>query len=274
MEYDIRQLSFGEVLDRSLRILIDNPVLLIGVAVFLGLPVAALQSGGKAFAVLSLIFALLATPLVIAALNSAIADTYLNRPVTIASAYRAAWSIILPFVGTYLLIYLILSLGAIGIGAVAFLLGHVANQASLGVFVALAFLIAVPAFLYIMIRWALVIPIMVVEHRYGLRAIRRSSELVTGVWWRTFGIGLVAALVVRVPLSVLQLFWSSVPVLGFILSGLVASVGSAYTAIAMIVYYFDRRCRLEDFDLRRLAEQIRTESVQGSATTIGAPSVG
>ena len=95
MEYNIRQLSFGEVLDRSLRILIDNPVLLIGVSLLLGLP-AAMPRTGVAVGILSLIYVSVVTPLVLAALTSAVSDTYLNKPVTIASAYQEAWSILLP----------------------------------------------------------------------------------------------------------------------------------------------------------------------------------
>ena len=45
MRYDIRQLSFAEVLDRSLRILVDNAVLLVGVAIFMGMPIEALPRG-------------------------------------------------------------------------------------------------------------------------------------------------------------------------------------------------------------------------------------
>jgi hypothetical protein len=272
MEYNIRQLSFGEVLDRSLRILVDNAVLLIGIAVFLGMPIIALGRGGRAAGIFFLAFLLVMTPLVHAALTSAITDTYLNRPVTIASAYKVAWSLLLPFIGTYLLLYLIIGLVAGGVGVIAFLVSGAA-RASSGPFIALLLLVAIPATLYFTVRWVLIAPTMIVEGRFGLVALNRSAELVKGVWWRTLGIVFVAALVVRVPLSALQLFWSSVPILGTILSGLVASIGYAYSAIALLVYYFDRRCRLEDFDLHRLAEQIRSESAQGGAVMTGAPTV-
>ena len=272
MEYNIRQLSFGEVLDRSLRILADNAVLLIGIAVFLGLPITALGKGGRAASIFFLVFLLIASPLVYAAITSAIADVYLNKPVTIASAYRAAWSIILPFVGTYLLVYLFLGLAGGGIAAIAFLLGGAAHPNG-GALIGLLVFVAMPIFFYLTIRWVLIVPIMIVERRFGLAALRRSAELVKRVWWRTLGIVIVAALVVRLPLSVLQLFWSSVPILGTILSGLVASIGYAYSAIAILVYYFDRRCRLEDFDLHRLAEQIRSESARTGTVMTGAPTV-
>jgi len=275
MEYNIRQLSFGEVLDRSLRILIENPVLLIGVSLVLGLPAAMLQHAGKvAGGTLAVIYLLLVSPLVLAALTSAIADTYLNKPVTIASAYQEAWSIVLPFIGTYLLLYLILGLIFGGIFGLAFASGMAVRGSGGGgaVFV-LLFLVSFVILSYLGIRWSLIGPIMIVERRFAMKALSRSSELVTGAWWRTFGILLVAGLIVRVPLSVLELFWASIPVLGGILSGLVASIAAAYSGIAVVVYYFDRRCRLEDFDLRRLAEQIRSETVQSTAAISGAPSV-
>jgi hypothetical protein len=41
-----------------------------------------------------------------------------------------------------------------------------------------------------------------------------------------------------------------------------------------VVYYFDRRCRLEDFDLRLLAEQIRAEGVPGGAAAAPASTIG
>lgn len=267
MEYNIRQLSFGEVLDRSLRVLIDNPVLLIGVSLVLELPGAVLLHAGRAAIILAGILVLLVAPLVLAALTSAISDTYLSKPVTIASAYQEAWSIILPFIGTYLLLYVIL--GAIG-GGIG-LLAAIATGGN-GGFFPLLLLVGFPLFFYLGIRWSLIGPIMIVERRFGMKALSRSSDLVSGAWWRTFGILLVAGLIVRVPLSVLQLFWVSIPVLGAILSGLVASIGFAYAGTAVVIYYFDRRCRLEDFDLRRLAEQIRSETVQGGAVITGAPS--
>ncbi len=271
MEYNIRQLSFGEVLDRSLRILIDNPVLLIGVSLVLGLT-AAMPRTGTAVGLLSLVYLSVVTPLVLAALTSAVSDTYLNKPVTIASAYQEAWSIILPVIGTYLLFYLVAILIVGGMLGLAFVFGTFAHSKGGGVVFGLLFLVSGAIVAYLGILWSLIGPIMIVERRFAMKAFSRSSQLVTGAWWRTFGILLVAGLIVRVPLSVLQMFWASIPVLGVILSCLVAAIAAAYSGIAVVVYYFDRRCRVEDFDLRRLAERIRSETVQGGAAMTGAPS--
>ena len=133
-----------------------------------------------------------------------------------------------------------------------------------GAVFALLFLVSGAIVVYLGIRWSLIGPIMIVERRFAMKAFSRSSELITGAWWRTFGILLVAGLIVRVPMAVLEMFWASIPVLGAILSGLVASIATAYSGIAVVVYYFDRRCRLEDFDLRRLAERIRSETVRAA----------
>ena len=113
MEYNIRPLSFGEILDRSFRVLVDNAVLLICIAALLGIPETALQvprlegfksccsyccddrgdlSPGRSH-------------------ESAVADTYLGKPVTISSAYKSVWSIILPIIGTYLLVFAMFALG-------------------------------------------------------------------------------------------------------------------------------------------------------------------
>jgi len=115
---------------------------------------------------------------------------------------------------------------------------------------------------------------MVVESKFGTTALGRSGALVKGVWWRTLGIMVAAGLIVEVPVAVLNMIWHSIPLLGSILTGLASSVAWAYSHTVVVVYYFDRRCRAEDFDLLRLAEQIRSEARAGAPTPSGASTVG
>ena len=272
MEYNIRPLSFAEILDRSFRVLVDNAVLLIGIAAPLGIAESALKGPGTWFQVAFFLIALVGGPLIQATLTCAVADTYLDKSVTIASAYKSAWSIILPIFGTYLLVYALFALGGGAFALMGLAAKHGASKA-LGFIIIVAIIAAIPLTFYLMVRWSLLGPIMIVERRFGLAALRRSNELVRGVWWRTLGIILVAAIIVRIPLGVLDLLWSSIPVVGFTLGGLVSSIGYAYSAVVLIVYYFDRRCRIEDFDLRLLAEQIRSEGAPGSPAMTGAPSL-
>lgn len=270
MEYNIRPLSFGEILDRALRILIDRAVLLIGIAAIFMIPETAVTLLGPRLQIVVLLLILSVAPLVHAALTTAIAEVYLDKPVTIASAYQSAWSIFLPFLGTFLLIYLVGALVGGGLTVVA-LAAKASGSRGLMVIVVLGILAAIPLVFYLLIRWSLIGPIMIVERRFGLSALGRSRDLLKGVWWRTLGIIIVATLVVQIPLGALNFIWSSIPIVGVILTGLGTSVATAYSASAIIVYYFDRRCRLEDFDLRLLAEQIRSEGAQGSPAMTGAP---
>src|ERR1700733_2076224 len=162
MEYNIRPLSFAETFDRSFRVLADNAVVLIGIAVIIGIPENAVKGPGPGtwYQIVLLLFALAVGPLVQAALTWAIADTYLGKPVTIASAYKSAWSIILPIIGTYLLIYGTFAL--VGGSVVLFALSF----RGLGFIGFLGFLVAVPLSVYLMVRWSLLGPLMIVERRF------------------------------------------------------------------------------------------------------------
>ena len=271
MAYNIRPLSFAEILDRSLRILVDNAVVLIGISAIVWVPERVFLSLGKGFQVITVILLIAVVPLFQAAITTAVAEIYLDRPVTIAGAYRSAWAILLPFVGTYLLLYSMFLMAGIVYGVIV-ALGSVAGL-GLPLAIILGVLVGLPLGLYWNTRWSLIGPVMIVERRFGLAALRRSRDLVEGAWWRTFGIIIVAALISQVPVGALNLLWSSIPVLGVLLSGVGAAISSAYSVIAIVVYYFDRRCRIEDFDLLLLAEQIRSQGAHDSPAASGAPSL-
>jgi hypothetical protein len=247
LAYNIRPLSFAEILDRAFRVFRDHFSVLVGISAVLWLPYGAILAVGNTSHVVSgiaeLIFLLL-FPVMSVALTAAVANVYLDRPITVGDAYRSIRVILTPIVGTYLLLYLLAILG----------------------FIALV----IPG-LYLMTCWSLAAPVMIVEHRFGMTALRRSRQLVTGVWWRTFGIFFVAGLIVEVPAGVLQLFWSFIPLFAPILTAGTSAIAMSYSLVVLVIYYFDRRCRTEDFDLRFLAEQIRSDTAAASPA-IGEPS--
>lgn len=232
MAYNIRPLSFAEVLDRAFRVYIDNFQLLLGIAAVVWIPYGLLVAAGRITAGIGFVMLLLAAPVMGVAQAIAVAHVYLDRPITIQDAYQATRPMLLRIVGTYLLFFL---------------------------FAMLAFLALIIPAIYFVNCWALVLPVMVVEQRFGMSALSRSRALVDGAWWATFGILFIATLLVSLPAGALQFFWAFIPVLGPILNAATQAVTSAYTAIVLVVWYFDRRCRTEDFDLRLLAEQIRAE---------------
>jgi hypothetical protein len=113
---------------------------------------------------------------------------------------------------------------------------------------------------YFLTRWALIGPVMILERRFGWYAIRRSRELVKGAFWRTLGIVVVAAVIASAPAYALGFVWRYIPIVGSILASATHALSTTYGMVASVIYYFDRRCRTEDFDLRLLAEQVRAET--------------
>jgi hypothetical protein len=268
MAYQIRPLSLAEILDRSLRLLMDNALILIAISAVIWVPYRLFVSFGPILAGIGMLALLAAAPLMQAAITCAVAEIYLDRPVSFGGAYRSAWNIFFPFLGTYLLLYLFLiliSLPALIVGGLDF-----AGWLTIPGLFGLVVLGTAVAISFFTVRWSLIGPIMIAERRFAGAALRRSGALTSGAWWRTFGVTLVAGLLVQVPIGILNLLWSSIPLLGTLLSAFTFSIASAYSVIMIVVYYFDRRCRVEDFDLHLLAEQIR-----GADTSVaGAPSIG
>jgi hypothetical protein len=257
MAYDIRPLSFGEILDRAFRVYLDNFALLFGISAVVWIPSGMLLLssqviGNTAASILNLIFLSVAGPFLAAAHIVAVSEVYLGRSVTIAEAYQSARPIIMPLLGTYLLLMLLL------LAPVAIVIG--AAYAISTLFGLVMFPLGVVV-IYFAISFALIMPVMIIERRFGMSAFRRSRELVSGSWWLTLGIIFTASLIAQVPATGLKFVWAFIPVIGVLLTALTQAVSSTYTSIVIVIYYFDRRCRTEDFDLRLLAEQIRSEGV-------------
>jgi hypothetical protein len=234
--YDIRPLSFTEVLDRAFALLRDQFWLLAGISAVLWIPYGVLAAfagtaNHLAIRALALLLLLLA-PVAHAALTVAVSCVYLGAPATIKGAYVATRDIIQSIIGTYLLMYLL---------------------------IIPAMIVVLPG-IYFINCWLLVAPVMIVEETFGMAALRRSRALVRGRWWSTFALMIVVSLITFIPAMTLEVFWAFIPVLGPVLNGATQAITNGYSLIAVVVYYFDRRCRTEDFDLRILAQRIRTET--------------
>jgi len=67
-----------------------------------------------------------------------------------------------------------------------------------------------------------------------------------------------------------EFIWRFVPVVGSMLGALTRAATVPYGMVVMVVYYFDRRCRLEDFDIRLLAEQVRADAPAALETSSSA----
>ncbi len=275
MTYDIRPLSFSEIFDRAFRVYIDNFILLFGISVLFWIPTGMLRAstsiaGHPAAITVELILFVIAQPVIHAASIFAVASVYLDRTTTISEAYKSVRPIVVRLLGTYLLWFATVVMSVVAaVGTFEFSSTYLTAASLATGSIALLFPAAIVIGIYFLVCWSLLGSVMVIERRFGWLALRRSRALVVGSWWRTFGVVLTAVLVAALPIRTLRFIWGFIPVVGGFLSGLTAALISPYSTVALVIYYFDRRCRTEDFDLRLLAEQVRAETQTAMATAPG-----
>ena len=241
MNYQIKAMSFAEMLDTAFRIVRDHFVPLVGLSAAVHIPIVFLNSQIRPSPdqiawgrlALSMLVSLLAGPIVATALTHAIGEIYLGRQAAIGRSLRSALAIILPLSGTLLLVYL---------GTIVGLL-----------------LLVIPG-IYLSLSWMLTWPVMVLEHRFGTTALGRSRELMRGNMLRALGIVVLGAIIVGMLSAVLGIVlrFVPVPVFGTLAEGLAQSVGVAYSSVVLVLLYFDVRCRKEAFDIEHLARLVES----------------
>ncbi len=115
---------------------------------------------GLALAII--IFFCIIEPVAASALSVAVAQRYASRPTTVRQAYRT----VLPRSGRLMLTMIWALLRLVPLVA------------------ACVILIGIPLVCYFLVAWFFIVPIMVLEDRFG-PASKRSWDLVKGEWWRT-----------------------------------------------------------------------------------------
>lgn len=242
MSYEIRAMSFGEILDAGFRLLRDHALLLVGIAAVVYLPLALVSAFvGVAdpltvspltiavTVVLMVVLVIVAMPIITAGITHALGELYLGRPVTLSDSLQAGLAILLPLMGTWILA------GLAVLGGVLLLIVP-------GIYLALAFM--------------LLTQVMVLENVFGTRALGRSRELMRGHMLRGFGVLFVGAVLISMLQWGIELGIGWIPVLGPLGSGLAQAAGVAYTSAVAVVLYFDIRCRNEAFDLEHLSRLV------------------
>ncbi|GAA3814373.1 glycerophosphoryl diester phosphodiesterase membrane domain-containing protein [Streptomyces chiangmaiensis] len=151
-------------------------------------------------AVVSLI-ALLGTIVATALLTTVTSRAVLGRPVTTAEAWRDARPQLLRLLGLTLLLPLI-AVGIITAGALPGIIVAVAGSVSAGV--ALAVLGGVAGgvvAVWIVMRFSLASPALMLEKQSIRKAMSRSVKLVRGSWWRVTGIQVLAQIIASIVAS-------------------------------------------------------------------------
>ena len=147
---------------------------------------------------------------------------------------------------------LLLIIGFVAVLAGFFVLGAALGDPGLGVLLAIiAFFGGVIGWFVLVTRLVLTIPVLVLERRSVIPALRRSWDLVRGSMWRTAGIFFLAGMVVVVITTVVSPLYLPGVTEGIlsgsaasyfvvvVVSGLVNALVSPILAIILTVVYFD-----------------------------------
>lgn len=234
-------------------------------------------SSGVLF-VVSLIGTVIATALLTTVTSRAV----LGKPVSIGEAWRDARPQVAKLFGLILLLLLtVVAIIVVGIapGILVALAGSDSGGAALAVLGGLGAGIVA---LWLMIRFSLASPALMLEKQGIVKSISRSAKLVSGSWWRVFGIQLLATIIANVVASIVVLpftflaaaltgdgisgFLNGTGGLGWtflVVSGIGSVIGSMVTfpitAGVTVLLYIDQRIRREALDL----DLARAAGVQG-----------
>ena len=247
--------SLGDLLNETFAIFGRHCWRLIGLAALVQAPITVLaysMGDGRVAYGTEGILRILGSTLVYGAIVVAVTQHYVSRAVGIRECYGRAWRRIVSLT----LISLILAFPIVLILELSLLLGA-----------ALALLI-VPA-LILLVYWSISAQAVLVEGCKPLAALKRSFDLVRGSWWRVFGIGVVAMLVVvglglvlGTPFALVSGIVSPAEATRLgdtfqFLGTLIVSVSVPIVApIVLTLLYFDLRVRKEGYNFPKLRQEM------------------
>jgi hypothetical protein len=115
--------------------------------------------------------------------------------------------------------------------------------------IAAGLLVLIVPGVYLAVRWYFVPQTVVIEEARGPEALSRSSLLVTGFWWRTFGLVVLANVAVAVPGFILLRPFTAIAestgdaVWAMVGSAVATSVTAPLIALFSTLMYYDLRTR-------------------------------
>lgn len=214
------------------------------------------------------------------ALIHAVSETYLGHNTSIKASYGAMRSRLGRLIGTMILwsilVFGVPALFGIGAAVVAPSLAVMGfGGLMVGIIAVVAVILAIWIFATLFLNWLLADKVVVLEEYAWMKALRRSKELMKGRtepgFWKSiktkasliilvgFLIGLGIHLLFQLPGVLLGIVFPEglvVNTVQGVLNMVATSLATAYTAIAMILFYYDIRVRKEGFDLKMMAEKL------------------
>lgn len=280
----LRPLSFGEVLDVSIKVCVSNAATLLKAVVFVVLPVQILSTiimastgaaefdvfgdtAGKsdrevntylAGQVAAGLLQTIAVGLATAACFRAIARAYLGQKPDWRESLRFAAKRMPQILWIGVIYVAVVVLGLLVLVVPIAVAGTVA-------FAVVGAILIMGLFVWLSVAWSLGLPALLVEDVRGGKALRRSHNLVKGRWWQTFAIialgfllaGVLSAVVEGVFIGVILVGLDSSSLLALVLTSIAGLAGllvtTPFQAAILLVIYFDLRVRKEGYDLELLA---------------------
>lgn len=238
-----------------------------------------------------LVITLLGTIIATALLTTVTSRAVLGRPAPIGEAWQEARPQLFKLLGLTLLLPVIATL-IIGVGVVPGAVIAASGNSDAGAVTMVLGVIATGIVaLWLMIRFSLASPALMLEKQGVFKSMGRSAKLVRGSWWRVLGIQLLAAIIANVlvsiiviPFTLIAAAFSGDSLGGFltsstagtgwtflIVSGIGSVIGSMLTfpitAGVTVLLYIDQRIRREALDL----DLARAAGIQGyGSSTPGA----
>jgi hypothetical protein len=115
--------------------------------------------------------------------------------------------------------------------------------------IALGLLVLIVPGVYLAVRWYFVPQSVVIEGVRGTQALARSGMLVTGFWWRTFGLVLLANVLIAIPAFILLTPFTAVAesadraIWALVGTAVTTSVTAPFVALYSTLLYYDLLAR-------------------------------
>lgn len=255
MHYQIKELSLGGILDQAVQLTKNHFGLFFGIIAVLYLPFMLLtgivttsllpelpptptmedlikynevrSQASIYIAPLNILLMLFITPVTNGAIISAVSQCYLGNIATIGSSYSHAFRIFLPLLGTWLLQ---------GLATIAGLLLFIVGA----IIFSLWFLLSTH--------------VVVIGGESGTAALSRSKKLMKGNMGTGFALGFILIVIQWGILAATVAFPEKYTAM--VGQSVLQSIAFLFSTVAFVVFYFSCRCKIENFDLDLLAENI------------------
>lgn len=252
MNYEVKELQIGGILDHTFRLFKDHFKFLATIVCIVLLPLQVLMSLWTTYAAravelsaaagdpdtglqLVLGIGVLATVPVLLLLNAVtqgavaygIAGRFLGNDISAGECIRSALRK-LPYMVVVAILY------------------------GLGLFVGFL-LLFIPAIIF-SLMWYLLYPVLMLENAKPIAAFGRSRQLMVGHKSKAFVLGFVLVVIVALGTAMAELLPGIY--LSAIAQSVIQSFFVALNAIVCVVVYFSARCHAEQFDLQLMAEMV------------------